>query len=391
MRPSFCSRSGPAVADDCCMKGPLAWLSCVVLAGCASVSPSEQADLVRAMPGRKPLRVGLVVVGSDRTLQEAFPAPAAAPGGAAPVVAVGDVYGERTVLPESLAEDDVLDAVIGLGAFTDVVALPFDVRGVRSREALVQRVQDRLWPTAIAQELDALLVVEGIADGGLRWSDADEGFFSLDTVLWWLCWPFGAWIPDRAYAPDAAIRAEILWIGDQGSTPRSLDVGATAGTQSLAPWERAAVPFLGFVVPPVWLADDRATVAATIGGWARQMLPVELVRRLKQEPMAGPGAVDLRAVVRGDQVVLSIDSAQEVTDAVVVALPRGALTTPAEALPVTLQSRIETGASGPRHRASGQVELALVRQSAQALLRVRITLASGEQVSRTWSWADLQD
>jgi len=371
------------------MKGRSALLSFFLCVSCASVSPEQHAAAVAAMPGQKALRVGVVVVGPDRRLQEAFAEPPAAPGGAAPERRVGAVYCEQALLPASLPHDAVVGALTELGAFTDVVVLPFDGRGVRSREAMVQRLQDRVWPLANEQQLDALLVVEGVRDGGLRWSDADESLLSLDTVLWWLCWPFGLLVPDREYAPDAGVVASLFRVGDAAGTPHAIDVTAMVGGRSLAPWDRAAAPLFGLVVPPVWLGDDPVAVAATVGDWSRGMLPIELVRHVKEAELPAPAAASLQVAVRDGFVHVTIDAAQEVAQAAMAGLPRGALTTPIDAAPVVLESRLEMGPTGPRHRAGGRFELAALAAGAP-LLRVVVTFVSGEQCSATWDLADLE-
>lgn len=377
------------------MKSALVLFGCLMAAACTSTSPQEHRDQVRALPGQQPLRVGLVVCSADRKLLEATSARPAAPGGAAPLgetappAAVGAVYCAQALLPESLPEDDLLAAVAELGAFTDVVPLPFDSRGVTTHEALIQRVQDRLWSLAQAQELDALLVVEGVQDGGLTFSDADEGLFSLDSMLWWLCWPCGVWIADRDYTADVALRAELLWLGDQRATPEPLDASATAGSTALPPWSRANAPVLGFFVPPAWLDDDRAAVTVAVRDWTRAMLPIELVRRLKTSPFVESNPAQVTARVRGEVVEIGVESAQEVTDVAIVSLPRGALASAAAAVVVPCTARIETGSQGPRHVTEGRVPVTAVEQPVQPLLRVRVTLASGDLVSRTWTWADL--
>ena len=377
------------------MKSALVLFGCLMAAACTSTSPQEHRDQVRALPGQQPLRVGLVVCSADRKLLEATSARPAAPGGAAPLAetappaAVGAVYCAQALLPESLPEDDLLAAVAELGAFTDVVPLPFDSRGVTTHEALIQRVQDRLWSLAQAQELDALLVVEGVHDGGLTFSDADESLFSLDSMLWWLCWPCGVWIADRDYTADVALRAELLWLGDQRATPEPLDASATAGSTALTPWSRANAPVLGFFVPPAWLDDDRAAVTTAVRDWTRAMLPIELVRRLKTSPFVETNPAQVTARVRGEVVEIGVESAQEVTDVAIVSLPRGALASAAVAVVVPCTARIETGPQGPRHVTVGRVPVTAVEQPVQPLLRVRVTLASGDVVSRTWTWADL--
>lgn len=371
------------------MKGRSALLSFFLCVSCASVSPEQHAVAVASMPGKKALRVGVVVVGADRRLQEAFADPPAAPGGAAPARELGEVYCEQALLPTSLQHDAVLAALTNLGAFTDVVALPFDGRGVRSHDAMVQRLQDRVWPLANEQALDALLVVEGVHDGGLRWSDADESLLSLDTVLWWLCWPFGVLVPDRSYGADAGVVASLFRMGDQRGTPEAIDVTTMVGERSLAPWDRAAAPLLGLVVPPVWLADDPAAVASTVGDWSRAMLPIELVRHVKETNVTPPAGAKLTAVVRDGVVQVTVDAAQEVTQATIAGLPRGALTTPIEAVPVPFESRLEMSADGPHHRASGRVDLASL-PAALPLLRLAVTFASGEQFSATWELTDLE-
>ena len=363
---------------------------CLWLAGCASLTPTEYADSVAAMPGRKPLRVGVVVLGTERVLPEAFAEAAAMPGGAAPMPAVGTLYAEQTVLPDSLPGDEVVDTLQRLGAFTDVVLLPFDSRGIASRQAAVQRVQDRVWRTAIAQELDALLVIEGLRDGGLRWSSESEGLFTLDTALWWLVWPIGLWIPDRTYTPDCALVAEMFLLGDRAADPQPIVITSTATPQSLAPWERANTPLLGLFLPPAWVGDDPDAVTEQVSAFARQMLPIELVRQIKQAPQPGPDAdITLRAVDGFYEI--EVGSMQEVAEATIVGLPRGALTDATTPSPMTvpIRSEIVQTPAGLRHASRGRVEREAVEQSGRSLLRVVVTLVSGETVSRTWSIHDL--
>lgn len=372
------------------MKSLLGTMFLLGATGCASLQPADHAGLVRAMPGQKPLRVGVVMLAGERALQPAFAEPSPAPGGAAPLAAVGTVYCEQAVLPASLPGGDLLDAVAGLDVFTDVVPLPFDGRGVASRAAMIQRVQDRIWPMAVAQQLDALLVVEGVRDGGLRWSGADEGLFSLDTVLWWLTWPVGLWIPDRDYTADVSLVAELFWVGDPRSTPVATDATANVGPHSLSPWQRAKAPALGLVLPPAWLGDDEPAVAAAVSEWSRAMLPIELARRLKQSPLSPSTQAQLQVHVRDGQLEIVVRSGQDLTDAVVASLPRGALTEAVEAVPVPLATKLELTAQGPVHVAGGSVDMGAVRQAALPLLRVCVTLVSGEQVSQTWTWSDVE-
>lgn len=342
------------------------------------------------MGGQKPLRVGLVMLGGDRKLATALPEPGASPGGAAPVANRGALYCERVLSPESLPTDGLSSTIAELGAFTDVVPLAFDGRGVVSYEGMVQRLQDRVWPVAVAQELDALLVIEGVRDAGLHWSSAGESVFSLDTVLWWLTWPFGGWIPDRDYGADAAIVAHLYSVGDPRPTPERVDASATVGSISLHPWERASVPTLCLLLPPAWVADDEAAVAASVGSWTESMLPVELVRRLKQMPFANAADTQLVARCRDGRIELQVESNSEVTEAVVTALPRGALVGSAVAVPVPLRTRLEPTAKGSRHFASGEIPMVEFADATQSLLRARVTLASGDSVSQTWTWLELQ-
>jgi hypothetical protein len=365
-------------------------LSSLSCAGCASLTPEQHAAEVRDLPGQQALRVGLVVLGQERRLQEAFATPPPAPGGAAPLPATGTRYAERTLLPDSLPEDSVLDSVRDLGAFTDVVPLPFDSRGIVSREALVQRLQDRLWTTAQAQELDALLVVEGVDDRGLVWSPDAEGLWSLDTVLWWLAWPAGLWLGDREYRPDVALVAHMYWLGDQRPTPEPTETTTAAKPLSLSPWQRASTPLLGLLLPPAWVADDPTTVAAEVSTFARAMLPIELVRTLKSTPLGEAGNVHVRAKVHGEHLEVQCEAGQEITEASATSLPRGALTESATTVPIPLESRLETSSDGPRHHATGRLPLAEIVQSGRALLRVRLTLASGDVISRTWAWTQLE-
>lgn len=373
------------------MRSPLLLVLLSLAAACTTVTPREQAELVAAMPGKKALRIGVVVLGTARTLPEAFGELPAAPGGAAPLPVIGALYAEQTLLPESLPADQVVEALQQLGAFTDVVQLPFDSRGIASREAMIQRVQDRVWPTAIAQQLDAVLVIEGVQDAGLRWSDSDEGLFTLDTVLWWLAWPFGLWIQDRDYTADCGLVAAMFWTGDASSNPQPVVVSATAATKSLAPWDRASAPLLGLVLPPVWVADDPASVAASVTDYTREMLPISLVQQIKLATLTGPVDLDLQLLVKGDQYQLQVHSDQEVTTATIVSLPRGALTPDAMLQPrnLRLASEIELTAEGPRHLSSGNIARATVDSAALALVRVSVSLVSGEQVSRTWTVAEL--
>ncbi|MBK8096590.1 MAG: hypothetical protein IPK26_05750 [Planctomycetes bacterium] len=288
---------------------PALMLSCLA---CSSLTPTEHADLVRALPGKKPLRVGVVILTDDQRVRAAVPDPAA------PAVEMalpaGVRYCDTAVLPASLPEDQVVATIAELGAFTDVLQLPFDGRGIASRDALLQRVQDRLWPTAATQELDALLLIEGVADRGLRWSSADESLVSLDTVLWWLTWPFGVLIPDRTYAPDVALVATLYSPHDQRATPEPVDATAAALTTELSPWHRATTPILGLVLPPALLADDPDAVSQSVGKRTRELLPIELVRRLKTAP--SPDATDLRLAIRrtGDRLELELQSSREVTE-----------------------------------------------------------------------------
>jgi hypothetical protein len=372
------------------MRSPSAALLALFCSGCASWTPHEHGAAVQALPGRKPLRVGLVVLGNDRALPPALTEPAAAPGGAAPRPAVGVVYREAALPPAALRAEDLVAAVVELGAFTDVVPLPFDGRGVASREALVQRVQDRVWPLALAQEVDALLVVEGVRDGGLAWSDADEGLLTFDTVLWWLAWPLGLWFTDRDYTPDVSLVASTLWVGDPRPVPVPADASVTPGTLSLQPWQRANVPLLGLVLPPAWLGDDRQAVATAVGAWSREMLPIELVRRLKRDPLPGPAGVQIAASLRGDRIVVAVDSPTEVTALGIVGLPRGVLASPAVPAAVEFVDQLALAAGTARHVATGSIDLAALSLSGVALLRVRATLADGAQVSRTWSFAELE-
>jgi len=123
--------------------------------------------------------------------------------------------------------------------------------------------------------------------------------------------------------------------------------------------------------------------------WSRARLPVELVRRLKQTPLTNVGHAEITAAVRGDQLELHVDSAQEVAAVVVLSLPRGALTEAVMEVPIETKTALVPGAQGNRHVTTGSVATTLVAQSAQPLLRVRVTLASGDVVSRTWAWAEL--
>ncbi|MCB9876055.1 MAG: hypothetical protein H6835_00505 [Planctomycetes bacterium] len=371
------------------MKSVLLAAACLLTAACASLTPAEHAELVAAQPGTKALRVGVVVLGVDRTLGEAFADVPAAPGGAAPLVAPGVVYADQTLLPESLPADDVVAALQRLGAFTDVVPLPFDARGVASREAMIQRVQDRVWPLAVAQELDALLVVEGVRDHGLRWSDRDEGLFTLDSVLWWLTWPFGLWIDDRSYAADCALVAGLFRLGDPSSNPQPTELLATPGAVSLDPWQRASAPLLNLVLPPAWVGDDRQAVAGLVHDWSRAMLPIELVRAIKGHELVEPANVTLQLRRVPDGYELQVGSDQEVVEAAVVALPRGALTDAAEPRDVALTTEIEMTAQGPRHRCRGSVARDALDVPSTSLLRASVTLGSGERVSRTWVAAEL--
>lgn len=362
----------------------------LLAASCATVTPREHAEMVAAMPGTKPLRVGVVVLGSGRALPAAFAEAAAAPGGAAPLPIPGTVYAEQTLLPESLPADEVVTALQQLGAFTDIVQLPFDTRGVASREAMIQRVQDRVWPTAIKQELDAILVIEGVEDRGLHWSSEAEGLFTLDTVLWWLAWPFGLWIPDRDYTADCGLVAAMFWMGDASSNPQPVLMGATAMTQSLAPWDRASAPLLGLLLPPAWLADDPVAVAQAVSVYSREVLPASLVQQIKQTPLASPVDVDVALRVDGGQFVLEVHSGQAVQQASLVSLPRGALADAAQVVAhqIALRTEMEWTAQGPQHISIGQVARGDVEVVAQSLVRVRVVLVSGEQVSRTWTLAD---
>jgi hypothetical protein len=95
--------------------------------------------------------------------------------------------------------------------------------------------------------------------------------------------------------------------------------------------------------------------------------------------------------MKDDSLELHCDSSQEITEATLVALPRGALTEPVSPVPVPLDSRLEPGRDGPRHVASGCVALTAIMQSGCALLRVRLMLASGEVVSRTWAMTNLRN
>lgn len=371
------------------MKSTTGLLLALGCAACAMPSPNEHAATVRSLPGQKPLRAGLVVVQTDRRVAAAFEAPGAAPGGAAPRPQAGTVYRERIVLPSSLPVDALQQTLVDLEVFTDLVPLSFDARGVTSRAAMVQRLQDRLWPTAVAQELDALLVVEGVRDAGLCWSADDESLFSLDTVLWWLCWPAGLWIPDRSYAPDATLEAELFWVGDPRATPLSVDATAVVGPQSLHPWERADAPLLGLVVPPVWLADDPDAVGDAVADWTRSMLPIELARGLKQASLAQSPHVRLGVAVRGERLEIEVESGVEVVEAAITALPRGALAETPAPLPVALSTQQQHTARGTVHRATGALPLATLREAAEPLLRLAVTLASGERVSQTWAWSEL--
>lgn len=373
------------------MKCALALLLCLLSQGCASLSPREHAEQVAGMPGRKPLRVGVVTLGSERVLPEALPATAAAPGGAAPRTPVGAFYAERTLLPESMPADEVLEALQRLSAFTDVVLLPFDSRGLASREGVIQRIQDRIWSVAAAQELDALLVVEGVRDGGLRWSNAEEGLFSLDTVLWWVTWPFGLWLADRSYEADCELQAMLFWLGDNSSSPVPIDLIATAGAESLHPWERANSPLLGLLLPPAWVADDEAAVTTAVTNWSRAMLPINLVRQIKTVSFPSPGNTELSLTHTADHYRLVMHSDAEFTAATVTALPRGALadTTARTSTNLELTNTIELSPRGPRHQGEARLPKALVEQAGCSLVRIVVTLASGEQSSQTWAIADL--
>ena len=192
--------------------------------------------------------------------------------------------------------------------------------------------------------------------------------------------------PHRNLPPSSA---ELLWLGDQRATPEPLDASATAGSTALTPWSRANAPVLGFFVPPAWLDDDRAAVTTAVRDWTRAMLPIELVRRLKTSPFVETNPAQVTARVRGEVVEIGVESAQEVTDVAIVSLPRGALASAAVAVVVPCTARIETGPQGPRHVTVGRVPVTAVEQPVQPLLRVRVTLASGDVVSRTWTWADL--
>lgn len=368
------------------MKCLLALSVPLLAAACGSLTPAELAEQVRALPGRQPLRVGVVVASVDRSVVAAAPQPGAAPAGELRPSPGGCTYVERLLLPTPLPEDAVLDAVVDLGAFTDVVSLPLDARGITTREALVQRVQDRVWPLALAQELDAVLVIDGVEDRGLTFFDADEGLFTLDTTLWWLTWPFGVWLEDRSYQGEVNLVARLLWVGDQRPIPQSRDVEATPPPCLLSPWQRAAAPALGLLVPPAWLADDQAAVGSHVSQWTRETLPIELVRHLKS--LAPPGPADLRLDLRvaGERLHVLIDSAEEVLDATLMSLPRGALTSPAVGIPIHLRSSVQAAAGGVRTTYEGDVSQAEVRQAGLPLLRLRITLAGGDAVSRTYSW-----
>ncbi|MCA8974022.1 MAG: hypothetical protein KDC98_04835 [Planctomycetes bacterium] len=363
---------------------------CLLIAGCQSMAPAEFAAAVAAMPGGKPLRVGVVVLGNVRALPEAFAQPPAAPGGAASPPVDGTLYAERTLLPESVPAENVVAALQQLGAFTDVVPLPFDSRGIASREAVVQRIQDRIWRLAIEQKLDALLVLEGLRDGGLRWSDAGEGLFTLDTAMWWLVWPIGLWIPDRTYTADCELVAEMFWLGDAAADPQPVLFGAKALPHALTPWQRADLPLLGLVLPPAWVGDDPVAVANAVRDRARDMLPIELVRNIKLGAMPGPDAeVELR--LHEGHYDLEVRSSLEVIAATITGLPRGALTDASAVtpLPVPLVSEMELLAKGPRHATHGRIESAAVEQAAPALVRVVVELVSGERISRTWAIAEL--
>lgn len=225
----------------------------------------------------------------------------------------GTFGGEESADGEGLPFASILDVLERGQVFQRLVvdadparrrAVPRQLADRRAAVDLVTMLQD-----AREAGCDYLLVVEQLQDGPIE-QLGTNGRWPV-TFATWILLGVGALIPDRTFESRATLHVTLRDL-QEGSVLHDTLLGA--GLIDLALTERTDLLGLltSVVVPPFWVGDDLAAVAAAVRASAERRFLLSLARDLKSESLRqrlrarSPAAVQLRR--RDDRLEILVDA-----------------------------------------------------------------------------------